>query len=311
MRIRAVILAVAVTAVFGPVLASAPARALAAGRGVVIASGTWGMAKKAPGTARLNVDGNAAVLSVSCASAGNCSAGGYYRDGAAHQQAFVINQASGIWGAAKEVPDTAGLNAGGSAAVTTVSCAASGDCSAGGYYRDGTGHDQVFVVTQTNGIWGKAKEVPGTASLNAGGHAGVTSVSCAAAGSCSAGGAYDPGVGQQAFVVTQANGIWGTAVEVPGTASLNTGGNATISSLSCTAASDCSAGGSYNGGGGRVFVVTQANGTWGTAVEVPGTASLNTGGDAAVTSLSCAAAGKCSAGGYYNGGYQAFVVTER
>ena len=59
-------------------------------------------------------------------------------------------------------------------------------------------------------------------------------------------------------------------------------------------------------------MATQANGTWGTAVEVPGTASLNTGGDAAVTSLSCAAAGKCSAGGYYNGGgYQAFVVTER
>jgi hypothetical protein len=64
--------------------------------------------------------------------------------------------------------------------------------------------------------------------------------------------------------------------------------------------------------GNQAFVVTQANDTWGTAEEVPGTAALNIGGDAQVTSLSCTAAGQCSAGGYYNGGgYQAFVVTER
>jgi hypothetical protein len=48
--------------------------------------------------------------------------------------------------------------------------------------------------------------------------------------------------------------------------------------LACAAAAaagDCSAGGYYNGGGEQVFVVTQANGTWGTAEEVPGTAALN------------------------------------
>ena len=47
---------------------------------------------------------------------------------------------------------------------------------------------------------------------------------------------------------------------------------------------------------------------WGTAVEVPGTAALNTG-DAKVTTVSCASAGNCAAGGYYNSS-RAFVVSE-
>ena len=58
-------------------------------------------------------------------------------------------------------------------------------------------------------------------------------------------------------------------------------------------------------------MVNEVNGTWGTAIEVPGTAALNTGGQAAVTAVSCAPAGTCSAGGVYTGsGQQAFVVSE-
>jgi hypothetical protein len=54
-------------------------------------------------------------------------------------------------------------------------------------------------------------------------------------------------------------------------------------------------------------------GTWGTAQEVPGTAALNKGGFAEITSVSCAKAGSCSAGGSYldaSGRLQAFVVNE-
>ena len=315
MRNHAAILAVTVTAAFAPVLAGAPAAAAggpATGRGAAVVSGTWGMAKEVPGTAHLNAGQNAAVTSVSCTTPGNCSAGGYYTDSTAHQQAFVVTQANGTWGMAKEVPGTAHLNAGGGAAINSVSCAAPGNCSAGGYYRDRAGHVQAFVVTQANGIWGMAEEVPGTAHLNAGGQtAGVSSVSCAAAGDCSAGGWYTASNGSRpAFVVTQANGIWGTAKEVHG---VNMGGFAAVSSVSCAAAGDCSAGGYYDGGGfQQAFVVTQANGTWGAAKEVPGTAGLNRNGLAAVSSVSCAAAGDCSAGGYYAPGIGTlpFVVTQ-
>ena len=47
-----------------------------------------------------------------------------------------------------------------------------------------------LVVDETSGSWGTVTEVPGSASLNANGNAGVTSVSCATAGNCAAGGFY-------------------------------------------------------------------------------------------------------------------------
>src|SRR5262249_27932567 len=145
-------------------------------------SGTWGTAKQVPGTAALNKGGAAVVASVSCAAAGACSAGGYYQDGSGDQQAVAAGEANGGWGTAKEVPGTAALNKGGAAEIASVSCATAGNCSAGGFYTDGSGHLQVFVVGETNGAWGTAKEVPGTAALNAGGTAQFDSVSCATAG---------------------------------------------------------------------------------------------------------------------------------
>jgi hypothetical protein len=42
-----------------------------------------------------------------------------------------------------------------------------------------------------------------------------------------------------------AGGTWGTAAELPGSAALNTGGSATIASVSCSSPGDCSAGGYY------------------------------------------------------------------
>ncbi|HET7246179.1 MAG TPA: hypothetical protein VFJ07_15210 [Streptosporangiaceae bacterium] len=55
-------------------------------------NGTWRTAQEVPGTAALNKGGVARVWSVSCASAGHCSAGGIYTDSAGHQQAFVVTE---------------------------------------------------------------------------------------------------------------------------------------------------------------------------------------------------------------------------
>jgi len=277
-------------------------------------SGTWGIAKEVPGSGALNQDGGAVILSVSCASAGNCSAGGDYADGSGHQQAMVAGETSGTWGTAKEVPGTAALNTGGNSAVISLSCASAGNCSAGGYYTDSSKHQQVFVAGETGGIWGTAKEIPGTAALNAG-DAYLNSVSCGAAGNCSAGGYYTYHGRLQAFVAGETGGIWGTAKEVPGTAALNAGGGAGINSLSCASAGSCTAGGFYTNGAGQLeaWVSSEVSGTWGTAKEVPGIAALNKSGDAQITAMSCASAGSCSAGGFYTDGSfaeQVFVVGE-
>jgi hypothetical protein len=171
--------------------------------------------------------------------------------------------------------------------------------------------------------WDKAIEVPGTATLDQGGSAQLTSVSCGSAGNCGGGGFYADSSGYQAFVVSETNGTWGAAIEVPGTAARNTQGRAAIASVSCPSAGNCVAGGYYaDKPGGPVtqplqpFVVTETNGTWGTAVAVPGSGTVNKGLGNEITSVSCASVGNCSAGGGPSpsqgpGNGQAFVVGEK
>jgi hypothetical protein len=278
-------------------------------------NGVWGKAIEVPGLATLNTNGHASVYSVSCASPGNCSAGGSYTD-LSHPGggAFVVSESNGVWGQVVEVPGIASRD---DNQVTSVSCSSAGNCTAGGDIATNG-----FVVSQRNGVWGKAIKVPGLATL---GSAGVDSVSCGSAGNCSVGGRYRDRAteGFYGFVASESDGVWGQAVEVPGLAALNTGDDAEVSGVSCGAAGNCSAAGYYlttinNAWHHQGFVVNQRNGVWGTAIEVPGLATLNTRGDAGVTSVSCASAGNCSAAGYYNGRIyeqsprgQGFVVSER
>jgi hypothetical protein len=92
-----------------------------------------------------------------------------------------------------------------------------------------------------NGTWAAAQEVAGR--LNIGEVARVTSVSCASAGNCSAGGTYDYGGYFAAFVVSEQNGVWGTAIDVPGLRHASR--DAYLSSVSCASAGSCVAVGSY------------------------------------------------------------------
>jgi len=273
--------------------------------------GSWGTAIEVPGTAALNVSGAGGVESVSCGSAGNCSAGGWYGDSAGRSQAFVVSEVNGSWDTAIEVPGTAALNTGGVAILYSVSCPSAGNCSAGGVYAGAGGSvdQQSFVVSEVNGSWGTAIEVPGPSALI------LTSMSCASAGNCGAGGIYSDSSGSQTFVVSEVNGSWGTAIEVPGIATLNSAESGDVYSVSCGSPGNCVAGGYYTDSSGvQAFVVSEVNGSWGTAIEVPGTAALNTRGYADVYSVSCPSAGNCAAGGQYRDGsghYQAFVVSER
>jgi hypothetical protein len=277
-------------------------------------NGRWSKAAELPGLQALNTGGFVEIGTVSCAKPGDCSTGGAYETGSANIEAFVDDQRRGRWGTAKEVPGTAGLNADGDADVTTVSCAAVGSCSAGGAYVDASGHTQAFVVAERNGIWGRAFEAPGTAALNAGGGASIGSISCAQPGECSAGGSYTASSGDvEALVLTEKQGNWETATEAPGTAGLNIRGFATINSVSCWSAGQCSAGGAYLANSGQqAFVISQKHGTWGEAQRVPGITNLNVGGFAAIYSVSCRQPGWCSAGGVYLSSAhraQAFVVS--
>jgi len=273
-------------------------------------SGRWRRATQVPGLASLNVHRIATVTSVSCGAAGNCAAGGDYLDSHYNFQGFVASEVNGVWSAAIEVPGLEALNTDGDAVVNSVSCGSAGSCVAGGYYTYNNPYAQGFVASEVNGVWGTAIEVPGLAALDNGRDAVVSSVSCPSAGSCAVGGRYNT----QDFVASEVNGVWGTAIEVPGLAALNKFGS-TLLSVSCGSADNCAVGGRYlDRHGFQGFVASEVNGVWGTAIEVPGLAALNTGGNAKVYSVSCPPTGSCVAGGVYatrDGSSQGFVAVER
>jgi hypothetical protein len=166
-------------------------------------NGTWGNAIEAPGLAALDAGGDAQAGPVSCASAGNCVAAGQWGD-STKDEAFVVSEVNGTWGKAVEVPGTAALNAGGAAAVDSVSCASAGNCTLGGFYRDSSRPSlmQAFMASEVKGTWDDAFEVPGTAALNKA-FAEVDSVSCTAGGYCAAAGTYTDSAGGQVFVVSE------------------------------------------------------------------------------------------------------------
>jgi hypothetical protein len=79
----------------------------------------------------------------------------------------------------------------------------------------------------------------------------------------------------------------------------------------------CSVGEGYSGG--QAFVDSEVNGTWHTALAVPGLTAFSHGLGSAPGSLSCGVPGKCVMGGFYeipplsqqNQQMQGFVVARQ
>jgi hypothetical protein len=283
-------------------------------------NGTWGKAFPVSGLTALAPKGSFGVTSLSCNPGRNCTAGGFYAAGRGdtsfHTRSFVVSERNGHWGQAMTVPGLDKLDKTGFGTLGTLSCASAGNCSAGGGYTLNGTHDQNgFVVNEKNGKWGKAIAVPGLSALNASGEAEVDQISCASAGNCVAGGTTDSPT-EQAFVVREKNGTWGKAIVVPGLKALNTGELAGVQSISCTSPGNCAVGGTFEGDGIQAYVISEKNGAWGKAIEIPNLATLNRGADVDIVEVSCASAGNCAAGGEYNltqsndTPTKAFVATE-
>jgi len=188
----------------------------------------------------LNVGNHAAVSSVSCTSSTSCVAGGYYKDGSNHAQAFVSVYNGSSW-VDQEVAGS--LNVGNDAGLWEVDCTSSTSCVAGGQYTDGSGNSQAFVSVYNGSSW-VDQEVAG--SLNVGNYAFVNSVSCTSSTSCVADGSYTDGSGNyQAFVSVYNGSSW---VDQEVASSLNVGGEAILGTLSCTSSGLCVAGGYYTDG---------------------------------------------------------------
>ena len=113
-------------------------------------SGTWaqGTVVTAPANA-LSTNPGSSLQGISCSSAGNCTASGFYTDSSSNGQAMAATETSGTWAQETEVtaPGNAGTNPQG--ALFAVSCSSAGNCTAAGDYHDSSGHQQAMVATET------------------------------------------------------------------------------------------------------------------------------------------------------------------
>lgn len=274
-----------------------------------LAHGSWSRARAVPGLAALRPGQWGLVSSLACGAAGWCALAGQTEkpEDFGGGQPFVATEHNGAWSRAQAVPGLAGLTQGWSAGVDAVSCDPQGTCTAAGDYRDHAVHnDEPYVTTERSGRWGRAHPVTGSTSLGA---SEITALSCTAPGDCSAAGtegSNDTGTPVQMFTVTETGGTWQKATQLRGTITLKYPvDEANITALTCTAPGQCTALGAYATNAdsedsvpvqGVPFEAVQAHGTWTAIRAIRG---LPASAVAWVSSVSCASAGNCAAGGYW------------
>lgn len=185
--------------------------------------------------------------SVSCGAPGDCTAAGWYI-GTTYQvaTAFYVSETGGAWGTPVAVasPDQP---AGTVSEVNGLSCPATGYCTIVGDYIDAAsgGHSIriPFTLDEANGTWGTTQPVAGLPSGDT--YADLNSVSCAAAGDCTA-----SGLG---IVVTETRGVWGNAQPLQYEIGVQD------TAVSCPDATDCTV---AEWDGGQVYAFDETNGVW-------------------------------------------------
>lgn len=264
----------------------------------------WGVPRTLPGVTALGPDGSS-VETLTCTSAGNCVAGGTYEvpaslpPGSSHQQPFVAAEVNGVWQRAVAVPGAAGLNAGGYAQVSAISCASAGNCAVGGSYENILGIPLAYVADEVHGRWETARAIPGTTATTGSQVSGLT---CTAAATCVAVGS----AGADGFTALENNGTWRQATLVPDLA----GDGTSVDAVSCRSAGNCLAVGSAPLGptgdsfsdGAESFALTEIAGTW----SKPKVLTVANNGVTDSAALACGPGGDCSVGGniQYGTSYQ-------
>jgi hypothetical protein len=285
--------------------------------------GSWAAADEAslPANAAANsavVAQNVQLNSVSCASAGNCTAVGSYVDSSGAIQGLLLTETAGSWATGVEAALPAGAVAGG-AFLESVSCPSAGHCSAVGDYTNSSFDSDGLLLTETAGSWAPGVAVSAPANALALGAVFLSSVSCASAGNCSAVGEYtDNSHGQQGLLLSETAGTWATGVEaaLPATAmATDPGPGVSLGSVSCASAGNCGAVGQYfdSSRDWRGVALTESGGKWATGIDPQLPADAGGYSFDSLDSVSCPSAGNCGAVGSYSDGSsnnQGLLVTE-
>jgi hypothetical protein len=273
------------------------------------------------------------LTTVACDSSGTCVAfGGYAPSGDSSLEADVTTDAGGTWSSA-EAPVPVGSSSNPAESISAAACPTTGLCTAVGNYVDGNGYFQAVVLQQVSDGWSAtAVPIPGEDTTQQP-WVSINALSCPAVGSCVADGTYQDDRFQTFGALLQQTSLGWTAQQAPlpndwdeGTPDVTLGAD----SISCAAAGDCTAVGTYKTEpstdtviGDAGMVLTESNGSWDLATQeawpfgyVPGeTGSPMAGGLSAVscaTTESCWALGsvKQEVGGSYELVAESISTTE-
>jgi hypothetical protein len=162
-------------------------------------AGSWATGVEAKLPANASATGPMQYLnSISCASAGDCSAVGAYFSGGQRTHLVLLTETAGSW--ARGVRAALPANAAGrqeELGLNSVSCSSAGNCTAAGTYSVGQDDTQPLLLTETSGIWATGVGVALPANAAAPFQDSWVTISCGPAQNCSGVGFYTDGSNAQ------------------------------------------------------------------------------------------------------------------
>ena len=262
---------------------------------------------------RAGVYGNPAVA---CTGLGQCVVVGASVGATGAPMPMAAIETHGRWGPARAVmapTDAARSETYQLAVLQSVACESVGDCIAVGSYTNTKHVAEPMTVSETHGVWGRARAVklPASAATRRGGlPVGLSSLACTSTGYCEAIVDYNSSAVDAApTVATETAGVWGQASHITAPAGTSI---AALGSLACTARGECVAVGEAND---RPMLAVQTHGVWAPARTVappPGVRFTSNEGVGHLFAVTCPTAGNCVAVGNYaaSNGSGAMAISE-
>jgi len=273
---------------------------------------TWAP-MEAPLPAGVDTAGSILFAGVTCPAVGSCVAVGSYDDTSALQHG-VLETVSGGTATTLKAPLPANADPSGYDSLSAVSCWAVGSCVAVGFYFDySTGTEQGLIETLAGGSWTPSEAlIPTNANLTQ--YTFLSSVSCPTPNGCVAVGQYTDASGASGGLIETLSGESWTTMQAPQPANANSDPALVLSSVTCAAAGECTAIGSYDDSSASAsrqgLIETLSAGSW-SPTEAPLPVGAGTVQYPTLSALSCPTVDFCVAVGYFYTGsaYSGLIET--
>jgi hypothetical protein len=220
---------------------------------------------------------------VSCTSATNCVAVGYYADPSSHVNRTLIENWNGTKWSVATSPDV-GLLAN---QLNSVSCTSATSCVAVGYYSASAATNQTLIESLSGTTWSVVTSANQPVDFNA-----LWGVSCASSTACTAVGAGSQGT----LIESLSGGTWSLdSSPDPGDRLVDR-----LNAVACTSATSCVAVGDYDNDSAadQTLVETLTDGSW----TVTSSPNEGTSGRTTLDAVACSSSSTCQAVGFYQNG---------